>query len=677
MNFHIPESICKNIPEASSREWLDTNACGAYASSTILNCNTRKYHGLLVSTPPAPASGKHVLLSRYEETISTRNETFLLNRNEYVDAPFDAFANNLVGFTQADYPSWIYRIGKLLLQQEFMMLSNTSGCIMKYSLLKWDEPVTITLKPLLAFRRTHSTVRKNSVCNHNVEMLVDGFSSTPYHGMPTLYFKGEGSDSVHLEKGGYWYRNVLFNEEKRRGYPHLEDLFMPAGIHMQLATEKPVYILASTESLTDPSVLWEEELSNRRKAAERRKRVLEKRHLRIENHFPIEEALRAAEQFVSLGTSTEVTSGFHWLEGMGRITIQSVPGLFFCTGRTKEGLQVLRSNLSRERNGLLPNYINGKNNCDYRAADIPLLLFWALQQYLEFGGDTDVIFRDFWPAMKRIINAFAAGTDHNIYMEPQGLLHAGGESTSLTWMDARINGRPLTPRCGFAVEVNALWYNALCFADKLAEQFRDRMYTAPINTKMLRKRFVEQFQLPQHGYLADVINEKGTDSSLRPNQLWAVSLPFSALSNSQCESIVRKVEKELLTIYGLRTLTQRDFGFIGHCCGTAAERDSACHQGSVFPWLLAPFGEAWLKIHNYSGKAFNTLKELTADWYSHMEDAGVGHFSELFDGEFPHEARGCIAHALNTAELIRLNHLLFNPPKGKTFLTRRISFNWW
>lgn len=355
-----------------------------------------------------------------------------------------------------------------------------------------------------------------------------------------------------------------------------------------------------------------------------------------------------------------IIAGYHWFDDWGRDTLISLPGLTLCCGRPQEGTAILESLGKYEKNGLLPNFFSneGKGN-GYNSVDASLWYFWTVQQMRKYNGDLQKIRTSFWPVMKNIIKNFLAGTVFDIHMSDNGLLHAGNRDTNLTWMDATVGGRPVTPRWGFPVEINALWYNAICFAGELAGLFGELdLFPADLPARIGRS-FQDTFWIEEGAYLGDVFSQGALDHAVRPNQIFALSLPFSPLSPAQATGVVDKVKTHLLTPCGLRTLSPDDRAYQGRYEGNEAKRDGAYHQGTVWPWMLASFGEACLKVaeDKKEAKVF-LLEQLRSFLRRHLWVAGLGCISEIFDGDPPHTPRGCMSQAWSTGELIRLYSIL-------------------
>jgi predicted glycogen debranching enzyme len=355
-----------------------------------------------------------------------------------------------------------------------------------------------------------------------------------------------------------------------------------------------------------------------------------------------------------------IIAGYPWFESWGRDTLISLPGLCFYAGRIKEGGDILTEISRHEKDGFLPNFFSASGNPEaYNSVDSSLWYFWAVQELLKTTNDKALIRNNFWPVMKHIIASFIKGSLFETGADDSGLLHAGNPDTALTWMDARVDSKPVTSRHGYPVEINALWYNALCFSRELAADFGEPELFDSGFVPHLRTAFQEKFWNAGDNCLGDVWTEGILDCSIRPNQIFAVSLPFSPLDEEQQKAVVSAVREHLLTPFGLRTLSPADPKFRGSYTGGPHERDSAYHQGTVWPWLLGAFGQAAILTADNKDQEKDSLKKyLRAFLYKHLPEAGIGGVSEVFDGNYPHNPGGCISQAWSVAELTRLYFLL-------------------
>ncbi len=646
--------------EDTPREWIETNGRGGYAASTIQMCHTRKYHGLLVANLKEPR-GRHVLLSKFEDSVRVGDSEIFLSAHHYPGFNFPPGKFPLKEFRQGLYPSFRYEKDRIEVLKSIVSVFGQDQTLLRYEILAAPDSGVLRLRPFLACRGYHCLARASEGGNWKIEEIKNGRFITPPSDLPGIFITINTPFKFVSAPG--WYYNFEYPEERNRGYDWREDLYQPGLFEIPIVAGSVVLVAISLIApVMEPANLWREE-DRRRQGQEDRLSTL------LVGYDQIDQAnlkilIRAARQFVIRTPEgrAAVVAGYHWFTDWGRDTLISLPGLTFCQGRLDEGLEILTQLGRHEKGGLLPNYFSEDSpENPYNTIDSPLWFFWACQQYLIFGGSREVLKAELWPVMKRIIQAFLAGTSYDIYVNAQGLLHGGNKNTHLTWMDACVGGIPVTPRHGYAVEINALWYNALGFFLELADCFGEEDSHIRELFAKLQRAFHETFWLEERGYLGDVCNDGRLDPALRPNQLLAVSLPYSPLKIEQARSVVAAVREQLLTPVGLRTLAPDSTYYQGRYGGDQATRDRAYHQGTVWPWLLGPFGEAWLRVSEDRENARQFLLELLRNLLKEQfRVAGIGTVSEIFSGDQPHQPQGCISQAWSIAEIIRLYCLLGN-----------------
>ncbi len=644
MKWTVEKQDCQNLREGLRKEWIETNGLGDYASSSIVNCHTRRYHGLLVATLREPA-GRYLLLSSYDETLSLEGRNFELSCHKYPSL-FHPRGHEYLDFVEGDsWPTFHYRIGEITFTKEVLMLHGRHVTLVRYTVGKSGVPAQLQVKPLLAFRDHHSLTRANVDLQVKTYPAREGFKIQPYNSLPPLFIQTQSPFNFFPSPA--WYRNFEYFVEQERGFPHQEDLFQPGVFEIPLTPERPVIVSASTDEIVDNlDTLWRDEANRRRPSRVSASRSVAA-HLRREGtRFLIHEP----------NGRPAVIAGYPWFDAWGRDSLIALPGLTFCANREEEGLEILVGIGETEKNGLLPNCFSlDLSSHAYNSVDASLWYVWAVQQMRELTGRDDLVRNICWPVIRRILQAYRQGTDHGIHMDAEGLLHAGSSSTQLTWMDAKVNGHPVTPRGGCPVEVNALWYNALAFSDQLAQEFNSSDDRCPELLEQIRRSFQERFWLEDGGYLGDVYHNGQLDPAIRPNQIFAVSLPHPVLDAEWRPAVVETVRRHLLTPYGLRTLSPRNAGYKGLYEGTPEERDAAYHQGTVWPWLLGAYGDAELRVskdRERSGKSL--LATITPLLTTHLGEAGLGSLSEIFDGDPPHQPNDCLAQAWSVGELFRL-----------------------
>ncbi|MCK9229080.1 MAG: amylo-alpha-1,6-glucosidase [Syntrophales bacterium] len=644
------------LDSALSKEWIETDGRGGYASSTILNCNTRKYHGLLVCRLPG-SGGRCVLLSKLEDSIITGGKEISLSMHQYplvlVPGELKAFAR----FSMDSHPRFLYRAGAVGMEKEILLLRGMNTLLVRYRYGSGSGPILLRVKPLLAFRGIHELSKENPFFRTELEMSDRGFSIAPYAAMPGLHVGTGGA--MRVMPGAFWYRNFEYLLEMKRGFPFREDLLMPAILECGMEPGTSRILSFSLDEVEDSGRLWTREIQRRR----RRRRSREER-AGDRNHLPACLGKAADSYLVKDAAGTpSVIAGYHWFYVWGRDTLISLPGLTFRRGMIREGIEILKAMARLRRNGLIPNCLSDRSGENaYNSADGSLWYFWCLQELVEASGDMGLIKRFFWPVMKDILSRYRDGSAAPAALLENGLVTVGDATTQLTWMDAVVDCVPVTPRGGCPVEINALWFNALSFMRDVSRALdMDPGFDAASLIEKTRKSFNDLFWIPGGNYLADVCNttDGSRDESVRPNQIFAVSLPCSPLEDRErARQVVAKVTDELLTPCGLRTLSPRDPRYRGRYEGDAASRDRAYHQGTVWPWLLGHYGEALLKTAENKAAARKTLRTILSQFEGHLQDAGLGHVSEVFDGDEPHRPSGCIAQAWSVAELIRLSRLV-------------------
>ncbi|WP_419787029.1 amylo-alpha-1,6-glucosidase [Pseudodesulfovibrio sp.] len=646
---HVPRDECVNTETATRKEWLDTNGLGGYASSTIINCHTRKYHGLLVAALREPR-GRFVLLSKADSSLLHGGKEFSLATNKYPGVYYPTGHQFAESFDQGLYPVMTFRIGDALIRKSIMMVHGQNTVLICYELAESNVKPTLRIRPLLAYREIHKLTRENMFLRPKSYPERNGRKIQPYEGMPPLYM-ATNRKSEFLP-GPKWNTSLEYLMERARGFDYQEDLFCPGVFEVLLQKGKPVIFAASTEPLGNLERLRKKEVERRETLfASAKDRSV---HVRQLKYFSDQFLIRNTSGFAS------VIAGYHWFGEWGRDTMIALPGLTFFAGRKSFGEEVLAAYAGLERDGLLPNYLDqSSDHLAYNSVDASLWFFWAVQQYLKAKGSRQFVMDKLFPALRSIVAAHLDNRVPLCGLDKDGLLFAGNENTQLTWMDAQAYGRPVTPRHGAAVEINALWYNALRFFLELAPADDDLVERATTAAETLAANFVARFWNDGDDCLYDVVNAHGQDCSVRPNQIFAVSLPYTMLDTTRMRAMIKAVQAHLLTPYGLRTLSPRNPNYSPFYQGGPDERDSAYHQGMVWPWLAGHFGEALLRQADdrTGAKAFlrTYFKPILR---SFPDDFGIASVPELYTGNPPHQPKGTIAQAWSVAEAIRLNKLL-------------------
>jgi predicted glycogen debranching enzyme len=645
--IEIDRPVCGDLGEACSLEWLETNGIGGFACSTIAGLNTRRYHALLTAATRPPV-GRVVLLSKLEETLVVGGQRFELSVNRYAGAFHPRGDEYLASFRLDRFPRFRYRCGDLHLEKIVFLVHGENTVVIRYELLGdlLGRPCALEVRPLIAFRDYHAVTHANDALRRDVVSSAGLAAITPYPDLPSLYF---AHNAESIDTSGFWFYNFEYEREKARGLDFLEDLYSPFLLRFDLAESLPATIIASTaqHAAVEAHQLQEQEI---------RRRAQNLRSAPDEDAFATLLTTAADQFLVARGDQKSVIAGYPWFGDWGRDTMISLPGLTLVTGHFEEARNILRAFAQNIDHGMLPNrFPDSGEKPEYNTADATLWMFHAVHELLRYTGDYDFVRAELYQPLAGIVAWHERGTRYGIHLDSDGLLHAGEPGVQLTWMDAKVGDWVVTPREGKAVEIQALWYNALCVMARLSLVFNKYAESSHYTSlaERTRARFAEAFWNESAGCLHDVVSGVGADSSIRPNQIFAVSLPYPLLSNEQALRVVEVVEWELLTPFGLRTLSPRDPRYRGRYEGDPLSRDGAYHQGTVWPWLLGPFLTAYVKVHGRTAEARRRADQFLDPMRAHLWQAGLGQISEVFDGDAPHRPGGCFAQAWSVAEVLR------------------------
>ncbi len=633
-----------NLNYSLSREKLRTNRAGSYASSTIINCNTRKYHGLLVVPQPLIDDQNHVLLSDIDENIIDNNFVFHLGSRIYPNGIVNPGGHKYLFDYQADpNPKLTYRLGNVVFVKELIFAKNEDRIFIKYHLEKAENEITIQIRPFLAYRNVHSLSKANTWVDTKYKQVKNGVAWQMYKGYSKIFMQlSKKPQYIHVPD---WYYNVEYIRERERGYEFNEDLYTPGYFELTFKPQESIVVSIGLKEKT-PSQF------KRRFDSEVKKRVPRDSYEHcLEN---------AAEEFIiKRDNRTEVVAGYPWFGRWGRDTFIALPGLTLTRNDKKAFHEIVKTMISELKYGLFPNLGHGKE-ASYNAADTSLWFFRALQLYAQMTDEKNVLWKYYGKTMKTILHKYKKGTLHKIGMHDNGLVWSGETGIAVTWMDAIVLGKPVTPRTGFAVEINALWYNAIKFTLELAKENDDKEFVKKWQNlpEKIELSFREIFWNETWQYLADFATYEKQNLDVRPNMIIAASLPYSPLSEEMKIAVVTKVKNDLLTKRGLRSLSPKNPKYKGIYTGNHSERDLSYHQGTAWPWLLGAFAEAYLQIYGKQGKDF--VSELYNNFKQVMTENGIGTISEIYDGDPPHEARGAISQAWSIAELLRIKWMLDN-----------------
>jgi predicted glycogen debranching enzyme len=635
--------ICTDFEQASSREWLETNGIGGFASATVAGSNSRRYHGLLAAAIDPPV-GRAVLLSKFEEAFTVGKETFLLSANQYPGAVYPQGYRLLKNFRQGPFPIWTFEAAGVELEKCVFMVHGENTTVITYSIKdqKPGDEIKLEIKPLAAFRDYHHLGHERAV-DHDLTIGEGRVSIRPVADMPELYF---AHTEAQVERTGEWYRNFEYEIERERGFDFHEDLFNPFVLRFDLSDPKEISIIVSTEPREVSDAL-----SFRLTEIARREALLVQANAKDE--FTRQLAVAADQFLVARGTEKTVIAGYYWFTDWGRDTMIALPGLTLATNRFEAAESILLEFSKHISQGMLPNrFPDVGEEPEYNTADATLWYFEAIRAYTKAAKDQDFVKRNLYEKLRDIVEWHVRGTRYGIKADPaDGLLSAGEEGVQLTWMDAKIGDWVVTPRAGKAVEIQALWHNALRIMEHFAGLFEDEenktKYQAMADLAV--RNFENAFWNEDEQCLYDVINDGEKDGSVRPNQVFAVSLPYTMLSPEKAQKVVEKTAAELLTPVGLRSLSPKDPRYVPVYSGSPLRRDGSYHQGTVWGWLIGPYITAHQKVFGVKN-----LAEMLKGFEAHLTEAGLGTISEIFDGDAPHTPRGCIAQAWSVAELLRV-----------------------
>ncbi|MGZ4876030.1 MAG: amylo-alpha-1,6-glucosidase [Candidatus Angelobacter sp.] len=641
------QSVCTDLQAGLSREWLETNGLGGFACGTITGANTRRYHGLLTAALNPPG-GRMLLLSKLEETLVIGDRRFDLSTNEYAGAVHPEGYLLLNNFRLDPFPTWIFEVEGVRLEKSIFMQQGSNTVQVEYKLMQAPAGIEpgLELRPLVAFRDYHSTTHENGVLDTAIESTPNSASVQPYSGLPRLYF---AHDAEQLQHQGYWYKSFFYRVEKERGLDSEEDLFNPFVLSWKLSAKCGATVIVSTEE------------KDIRQAAAVRKVELQRRQQLVASS-PVDDPLAraltaAADQFLARrGEDWTIIAGYPWFTDWGRDTMISLPGLTLFTGKADVAKSILRNFARHTDRGMLPNrFVDSGEEAEFNSVDATLWFFEAVRAYGAATNDYDFIRQELYEVLNQIIEFHIKGTRFNIRIADNGLLDSGDPGTQLTWMDARIGDCVMTPRSGKPVEIQALWYNALCIMEDLAARIGDEERRKRYSglASLVNRTFNRVFWNSDALCLYDFVNGGPPDGSIRPNQIFAVSLHYSMLAPERARAVVATVERELLTPVGLRTLSRTDPRYRGRYDGNPYSRDSAYHQGTVWPWLLGPFVSAYVRVNGGTAQARARAHDLLRGIEQHLTEAGMGQISEIFDGDAPHHPRGCFAQAWSVAEVLR------------------------
>ena len=642
------------------REWLLTNGIGGFSSSTVIGANSRRYHGLLVASLEPPVE-RRLILSQLHETV-------VVNGREYSLSSFSTGNYINMGYLfQASFeldllPVFTYVLGDIFIEKSVSLVYGENTAVISYRIIAGSDDVEIKVAPLVNFRDYHGDSAKlymkfSQQCGSDYTVI------RPYELDLRILVGCPGSSYEALEN--CWFEGMYYPVESERGLNAFEDHYIPGIFRIAAkAGSNACFYFVCTVCQDGPDVLasrtWNaggymDPLYGKSAIEEEKKRI---RSLTADCSDDFHRMLvRSADHFIvnrrSTGSKT-IIAGYPWFTDWGRDTMISLPGLTLATGRYDDAADILAAYSRYVRHGLVPNMFPDEGSePGYNTVDAALWYFEAIGAYVEKTGDTALVKKVLYDSMLQIIESYMNGTLHGIRMDDDMLITAGSNETQLTWMDAKVGDWVVTPRHGKAVEINALWYNAvMVMSHILKKNGKDNSGYARLGEK-IKESFLEVFWNEQEGCLYDVVNENGKDGKIRPNQILAVSLPFPVLEGKYAKAVVDTVYRKLYTAYGLRTLCNTHPEYRGFYVGDQYQRDGAYHQGTVWVWPLGQFITAFARVYKGDRNLAEIIKSFFIPFYDHLNDACIGNISEIFDGNEPLVARGCFAQAWSVSEIIR------------------------
>jgi len=627
----------------SSREWLETNGIGGYASSSLSGAHTRKYHGMFVPAMQPPV-GRMVLLSRWVETVITENAAFELDCNQFYGDVHPKGFQYLTSFKRGLFTEFTFQTGNVILSKTVFMPHGDNTTIIRYEVKEAEKEFSLKLKPFITYRNFHSINRTNAQVHPDYYFENSLLQLLPYDNSPELFVSVPGAlFAPHPD----WYKGFVYMGERDRGMESEEDLYTHGEFYVRLKKGDKLSVVISTENPTgkDAEKLY---------ASEKKRREKLITSIKVQDEFASTLAFAADQFIVKRGKDLKsIIAGYHWFSDWGRDTMISLQGLCLSTGRFEEAKKILQAFSEFVSEGMIPNrFPDVGEEPEYNTVDATLWYFVAAYLYYKRTDDKAFIVKELYPIFVDIINWHIKGTRYGIQVDADGLLTAGEPGVQLTWMDAKIGDWVVTPREGKAVEINALWYNALMIMQEFSKLAGKDEKLYKDKAAQVNKSFNREFLNEISGSLYDVIKGLYKDSSVRPNQLFAISLPFELVNKKVAKTVLKEVEEILLTPVGLRSLSPKNYHYKGYYAGDGMARDSAYHQGTVWSWLLGPYMSAKIKIEGEAGK--EEVRKLLKGFEKHLSEAGVGTVSEIFDGNEPFYPKGCIAQAWGVAEVLRV-----------------------
>ena len=639
--LRLEKAVMTNLQESLRREFLRTNRSGAYSSSTLVDCNTRKYHGLLVVPVPELDDENHVLLSSLDCTVIQHGAEFNLGLHKYQGNNFSPNGHKYIReFDATKVPTTTYRVGGVILKKEVIFQHYEDRILIRYTLEDAHSATTLRFRPFLAFRSVRQFTHENATASREYSAVDNGIKTWMYAGYPDLYMQFSKKNEFIFQPD--WYRGVEYPKEQERGYASNEDLYVPGYFEMPIKKGESIVFSGSTSQIKTSSLksLFDKEVDER---------------VPRDNFYHC--LVTAAHQFHNRKANDDryLLAGYPWFKSRARDTFIALPGLTLAIGE-RDYFELVMKTAEKGLREFMEEKPLSVKIYEIEQPDVPLWAVWAVQQYVKEVG-IEAGYKKYGKLVRDIVKFIEKGGHPNLRLDENGLLYSNGRDRAVTWMNSTANGRPVVPRSGYIVEFNALWYNALKFCAALAAEQKDDKSVAHLEAlaAKVKESFVETF-VNEYGYLLDYVDGNMMDWSVRPNMIFAVALDYSPLNQQQMKSVVDVCTRELLTPKGLRSLSPKSGGYNPIYVGPQTQRDYAYHQGTAWPWLGGFYMEACLKLYKRSRLSF--IERQLVGYEDEMDYHAIGTISELFDGNPPFHGRGAMSFAMNVAEILRTLKLM-------------------
>ena len=630
------KSLMINLEQSLLKEMLRTNQSGAYHCTSVVDCNTRKQHGLLVVPIPEMDNSWHVLLSSMDVSVIQHGAQFNLGLHRYQGGVYSPNGHKYIReFDCESVPRTTYRVGGVILTKEKIFISHENRLLIRYTLVEAHSQTTLRFRPMLAFREVNQLVMANGNLNTECATTANGISTCLYPGYPTLFMQFNHKPEWHYEPN--WYNGFEYVKDMERGVPYTEDLWVPGYFEIPIKKGESIIFSAGLSEVSPRSLakMYESEIATR---------TCRTSFFNCLKNSAKQFYLKDADGMFML-------SGYPWGKILARNTFMALPGNTISIDH-RDDYEAIMETASKALSNFMITGAPDRRIMGIDLPDIPLWCIWALQQYAKAYG-SDACYEKYMPLIAEIVDYILANRHPNLQVQPDGMIRTVGTDTPVSWMNASLYGRPVVPRTGLLVEFNALWYNALVFTAKLAEgkdAYTDLLNRANDVAERLKPVFVATF-LNDYGYLYDYVNDNYADPSVRPNMAVAIGLDYSPLDRRQRKGVLDVVTRELLTPKGLRTLSPKSFGYRPNYLGSPDEREMALHNGPARPWLFSFYADAYLKVFGLSGVSY--IDRMLIGYEDEMTNACVGSLSQLYDGNPPFSGRGAISHATNVAGILR------------------------